>query len=108
MLRRLTLNFSATCRCGARPVEIDHDLKSLREKPSRSRRERTTLGVLIFPSAPVSPPSGPASDKITATHWSCCSSHLYQVARCYECKGNDTAVFVHLTAGNYLAAVGKI
>lgn len=24
------------------------------------------------------------------------TSHLYQVARAYECKGNDTAVFVHL------------
>ena len=24
------------------------------------------------------------------------TAHLYQVARTYECKGNDTAVFVHL------------
>ncbi|MGH8526701.1 MAG: transcriptional regulator, partial [Gammaproteobacteria bacterium] len=24
------------------------------------------------------------------------TEHLYQVARAYECKGNDTAVFVHL------------
>jgi hypothetical protein len=24
------------------------------------------------------------------------TSHLYQVARCYECQNNDTAVFVHL------------
>jgi transcriptional regulator with XRE-family HTH domain len=24
------------------------------------------------------------------------TSHLYQVARCYECRNNDTAVFVHL------------
>ncbi|MCA1704723.1 MAG: hypothetical protein LC808_16250, partial [Actinobacteria bacterium] len=24
------------------------------------------------------------------------TAHLYQVARAYECKGNDTAVFVHL------------
>jgi hypothetical protein len=24
------------------------------------------------------------------------TAHLYQVARAYECKSNDTAVFVHL------------
>jgi len=24
------------------------------------------------------------------------TAHLYQVARAYECRGNDTAVFVHL------------
>ncbi|MGH3831899.1 MAG: hypothetical protein ACRDRS_15875, partial [Pseudonocardiaceae bacterium] len=24
------------------------------------------------------------------------TSHLYQVAQCYECRNNDTAVFVHL------------
>ncbi|MGH3796924.1 MAG: helix-turn-helix domain-containing protein [Pseudonocardiaceae bacterium] len=24
------------------------------------------------------------------------TSHLYQIARCYECRNNDTAVFVHL------------
>jgi hypothetical protein len=24
------------------------------------------------------------------------TAHLYQVARCYECRNNDTAVFVHL------------
>lgn len=24
------------------------------------------------------------------------TEHLYQLARAYECKGNDTAVFVHL------------
>lgn len=24
------------------------------------------------------------------------TSHLYQVARCYECRNNDAAVFVHL------------
>ncbi|MBW0010488.1 MAG: hypothetical protein JO063_10295 [Pseudonocardiales bacterium] len=24
------------------------------------------------------------------------TSHLYQVAQCYACRNNDTAVFVHL------------
>ena len=30
------------------------------------------------------------------------TSHLYQVARCYECRNNDTAVFVHLKMAEQL------
>ncbi|MGH3764813.1 MAG: helix-turn-helix domain-containing protein [Pseudonocardiaceae bacterium] len=30
------------------------------------------------------------------------TSHLYQVARCYDCRNNDTAVFVHLKMAEQL------
>lgn len=33
------------------------------------------------------------------------TSHLYQVAQCYACRGNDTAVFVHLKIAERLGGL---